>query len=312
MPSFLGSNLFSLFTQRLGSSIHHTTRMQLKKELSLRPVAIQFAPTKLRSNGNSNIALILGQRRFMISLIARQALSTFTVTIELSKIELFFKFQNFCSDICYHSSMHFKKQIPTSPLWARDEEEIPDFNILTTPSSGLKGDEVCIVSIVQPDEDDAEEEEGDGEKEQEKEKVVPEKQQPPPPPKFKTSYEPATPQPPIQVVFKSMEKWFTKQSLMWLRAENVPDAEPDKNENIEAPVKQLEQKLTALKVRAYFTGQLEYDVEEEEEVVVRETTASNPSEEESIPVVIPLVDVSAQKALRKRIVMNYLEKGYIP
>lgn len=38
--------------------------------------------------------------------------------------------KNYCSNICYKSSVHIKAQIETSPLWLRKPEEAPRFSLL--------------------------------------------------------------------------------------------------------------------------------------------------------------------------------------
>lgn len=38
--------------------------------------------------------------------------------------------KNFCSSHCYGASNYLLEQMPTSPLWLRDKEEIPEFKIL--------------------------------------------------------------------------------------------------------------------------------------------------------------------------------------
>ncbi|CAF0908696.1 unnamed protein product, partial [Didymodactylos carnosus] len=39
--------------------------------------------------------------------------------------------KRFCSNFCYKASKYFEKQIPTSPVWAREHEQIPDIQILS-------------------------------------------------------------------------------------------------------------------------------------------------------------------------------------
>lgn len=42
--------------------------------------------------------------------------------------------KNFCSGDCYKASNFVKEQMLTSPLWLRDQEDIPEFRLLNTPS----------------------------------------------------------------------------------------------------------------------------------------------------------------------------------
>lgn len=39
--------------------------------------------------------------------------------------------KNFCSGKCYKSSNYLKEQMLTSPLWLRDQEDIPEFKLLS-------------------------------------------------------------------------------------------------------------------------------------------------------------------------------------
>lgn len=39
--------------------------------------------------------------------------------------------KNFCSGKCYKSSNYLKEQLLTSPLWLRDQEDIPEFKLLS-------------------------------------------------------------------------------------------------------------------------------------------------------------------------------------
>ncbi|CAG9575407.1 unnamed protein product [Danaus chrysippus] len=50
----------------------------------------------------------------------------------------------FCSNICYKSAMHIKKQMLTSPLWFREYEEIPTIQLLPVDTIGVLGQEVDL------------------------------------------------------------------------------------------------------------------------------------------------------------------------
>lgn len=68
-----------------------------------------------------------------------------------------------------------------------------------------------------------------------------------------------------------------------------------------------------LKVRAFFGGKWEYAKDEGEVEAAAEAERSEESGEvaQSPDVFFPLVDAKSQNALRRRIVLNYLEKGYL-
>lgn len=52
--------------------------------------------------------------------------------------------KSFCSNGCYQSAMYIKKQMLTSPLWFREYEEMPKFNLLPLDSVGSLGQEVDL------------------------------------------------------------------------------------------------------------------------------------------------------------------------
>ncbi|XP_012547826.1 putative RNA polymerase II subunit B1 CTD phosphatase RPAP2 [Bombyx mori] len=56
--------------------------------------------------------------------------------------------KSFCSNSCYKSAMHIKKQMLTSPLWFREYEIIPQFNLLPMNSAdGCMGQEIDVSII---------------------------------------------------------------------------------------------------------------------------------------------------------------------
>lgn len=149
---------------------------------------------------------------------------------------------------------------------------------------------MSISSIARPDQDE-EEEPLELEEEEESKPLEPtRKSQTAPPP------------PPNQVVFHSVQQWFTQKSLQWIKGElaEVPPQPEDK-----PAVKSLEDQLERLKIQAFMAGQTEFSIEDIQE---KKTTEEN--DDEGRAIVLPLVDVSSQKALRKRILMDYLEKGF--
>ncbi|KAK1339795.1 hypothetical protein QTO34_018352 [Cnephaeus nilssonii] len=52
----------------------------------------------------------------------------------------------FCSNFCYKASKFFEAQIPKTPVWVRDEERPPDFQLLQEGQSGHSGEEVQLCS----------------------------------------------------------------------------------------------------------------------------------------------------------------------
>ncbi|KAJ1063630.1 hypothetical protein K5549_000127 [Capra hircus] len=53
----------------------------------------------------------------------------------------------FCSNFCYKASKFFEAQIPKSPVWVREEERHPDFQLLQEgQSSGPSGEEIQLCS----------------------------------------------------------------------------------------------------------------------------------------------------------------------
>ncbi|XP_072610727.1 putative RNA polymerase II subunit B1 CTD phosphatase RPAP2 isoform X1 [Vulpes vulpes] len=50
----------------------------------------------------------------------------------------------FCSNFCYKASKFFEAQIPKTPVWVREEERHPDFQLLQEGQSGHSGKEVQL------------------------------------------------------------------------------------------------------------------------------------------------------------------------
>ncbi|XP_032723016.1 putative RNA polymerase II subunit B1 CTD phosphatase RPAP2 isoform X1 [Lontra canadensis] len=50
----------------------------------------------------------------------------------------------FCSNFCYKASKFFEAQIPKTPVWVREEERHPDFQLLQEGQSGDSGKEVQL------------------------------------------------------------------------------------------------------------------------------------------------------------------------
>ncbi|XP_002751129.1 putative RNA polymerase II subunit B1 CTD phosphatase RPAP2 isoform X1 [Callithrix jacchus] len=54
--------------------------------------------------------------------------------------------KSFCSNFCYQASKFFEAQIPKTPVWVREEESHPDFQLLKEGQSGHSGVEVELCS----------------------------------------------------------------------------------------------------------------------------------------------------------------------
>nr|XP_044994754.1 putative RNA polymerase II subunit B1 CTD phosphatase RPAP2 isoform X2 [Jaculus jaculus] len=54
--------------------------------------------------------------------------------------------KSFCSNFCYKASKFFEAQISKSPVWVREEERHPDFQLLKDGQSGCSGEEVQLRS----------------------------------------------------------------------------------------------------------------------------------------------------------------------
>lgn len=229
----------------------------------------------------------------------------------------------------------------------RNKEKIPQFQISDAPAKydllckhisetflfnykvvsfsphnirGLRGDEVAITAIALPDEDSSEEEEVETVKETSvKPKIISRKE---------PSVQPAPD--PNQLVLSRFRQWFTPKSLNWLRKIEKPSQEDTKSvedrlhkmnlDTSEGDAKHLPAKLKPelkrddryLQVKAFLSGQLEYVIEDDDD---KDTVITAPvnenTEDETISIVMPLANTSAQKALRKKIVMDYVEKWYL-
>jgi len=247
----------------------------------------------------------LTHRKVLIFSVQVDVIQYFLLFIQyIQSFYIPFILKNFCSDACYHSSTHFKNQLLTSPLWSRDDEIAPHFNLLLNSSKGLKGEEVDVIQLAHPevDREEAEEEEN-----------IPEKNAKKSTTSSKISPTPFVP--PSQVVFLAMKRWFTNKTINWLKNEdteqNLSEHQIQPKSTPSAPSKKsLEDKMAALKVRAFITGQLQFSTEDEkEEKTIRERTITDASGDD-VPIVMPPVDFSAQKTLRKQIVLDYVEKGY--
>lgn len=55
----------------------------------------------------------------------------FHLSLTKTKIYDLTERKNYCSGCCFKKSLYLKVQLLTSPLWMRDQEEIPDFKLLS-------------------------------------------------------------------------------------------------------------------------------------------------------------------------------------
>lgn len=241
--------------------------------------------------------------------------------------------KNFCSDICFSASNHFKNQLLTSPLWMRNKEKMPTFEVNLALTKGLRGDDISLIAAAVTDEDDISEDIAEGvvEKTVAKPKIV-----------LKTELSPMVN--PYEFVLKIVQQWLTVKSFMWLQridgASLGEDVECIQNQLhqmeinkhyanikiINQPNLLLQVGLSAKysdtkceaqpslsQVHAFFAGHLEYAVENanvDSKAIRDHTTRVIEKTEREVPIVIPLANVSSQKILRRKIVMDYLEKWF--
>ncbi|XP_068628726.1 putative RNA polymerase II subunit B1 CTD phosphatase RPAP2 [Battus philenor] len=68
----------------------------------------------------------------------------YRISIKNNKVYDITARKSFCSNSCYKSAMHIKKQLLTSPLWFREYEEMPQFHLLPLNTNGSLGQEVDL------------------------------------------------------------------------------------------------------------------------------------------------------------------------
>ncbi|KAJ8734347.1 hypothetical protein PYW07_014898 [Mythimna separata] len=71
----------------------------------------------------------------------------YRISLKTNKVYDITARKNFCSNSCYNSAMFVKKQMLTSPLWFREYEKIPTFQLLKQDSVGTMGEEVDVTLI---------------------------------------------------------------------------------------------------------------------------------------------------------------------
>lgn len=68
----------------------------------------------------------------------------YTISTKTNKVYDITERKCFCSNFCYKASKFFEAQIPKSPVWVREEERHPDFQLLQEGQSGHSGEEVQL------------------------------------------------------------------------------------------------------------------------------------------------------------------------
>ncbi|XP_026764203.2 putative RNA polymerase II subunit B1 CTD phosphatase RPAP2 [Galleria mellonella] len=71
----------------------------------------------------------------------------YRISLKTNKVYDITDRKNFCSNSCYKSATHIKKQLLTSPLWFREYEEIPKFYLLPLDKTGTLGQEVDVALV---------------------------------------------------------------------------------------------------------------------------------------------------------------------
>lgn len=186
----------------------------------------------------------------------------------------------------------------------------------------LKGDEFVLIAVAVPDEENNTEEDVE---------VIKEKTALKPKTQRKIVSEPVVN--PCKLVSKIVQQWFTMRTFKWLRnvkeefIDNGVDSIQEKllqmninnpnvkEEGINLPRRQFqpetEDQHSLKQVRAFLAGKMEYAVEKDDCSIIKDNTGDViENKEETVSIIIPLANVSAQKNLRKKIVMDYVEKGY--
>ncbi|KAL0896149.1 hypothetical protein ABMA27_012099 [Loxostege sticticalis] len=68
----------------------------------------------------------------------------YRISVKTNKVYDITTRKSFCSNGCYKSATYIKRQMLTSPLWFREYEEIPKFNLMPLDSVGSLGQEVDL------------------------------------------------------------------------------------------------------------------------------------------------------------------------
>lgn len=70
----------------------------------------------------------------------------YRISLKTNKVYDITARKNFCSNTCYNAAMFVKKQMLTSPLWFREYEDIPTFQLLNVDMGGM-GEEVDFTLV---------------------------------------------------------------------------------------------------------------------------------------------------------------------
>lgn len=71
----------------------------------------------------------------------------FMISCKTNKVYDITARKNFCSNICYKASVFIKEQILPSPLWCRDKNDIPKFELMPRDTKGILGEEVDLTLV---------------------------------------------------------------------------------------------------------------------------------------------------------------------
>ena len=148
-------------------------------------------------------------------------------------------------------------------------------------------------------------------------------------PKITSKKESSKPVPnPSEVVFERFRRWFTLRSVNWLRSIE---------RKLQEDIRSVEEKLLKMNVntagddvkhkpasireptrydrfKAFFSDHPEFVIENEDadDSVGSESASSvkENTEDATVSIVMPLANAPAQKIIRRKIVMDYVEKWY--
>ncbi|GJQ68171.1 hypothetical protein Trydic_g16822 [Trypoxylus dichotomus] len=66
----------------------------------------------------------------------------YIISTKVNKVYDISERKNYCSNFCYHASLFVKSQIESSPLWLRNHAEIPECKLMPTTTVATPGEEV--------------------------------------------------------------------------------------------------------------------------------------------------------------------------
>jgi len=198
--------------------------------------------------------------------------------------------KNFCCEKCFLHSNYLQEQILTSPLWLREEK---DKKIYVFQDEEKPPDQTAPDSSIKVNNSD--------EKEKPEISIKPKKKSIIQHPK-KTS----KPETSSEIVFKTFKEWWTKDSSAYINGSNL---KTDKiNESQTSTLSQhdisLYESESMKKVQAFYKGTTDIDMsslsDEVKEVEI---------DERRVPT-LPQIDKTAQKSMRRDIVLQSFQKGF--